>query len=248
MKATNWIAGFAMGVSLVTGCIDSNDKPDESDVKGGPDGKAEAWGPPTTPRCSTPTSSTAPAELPRTGEARNIPWAGNYWPVYEDSINKKWAGAGSDAASTKYGKAFGVTGVEDAVSRYHGIDAQSTRTACTTDEPVQQRSSASRARCAPGQTSGRCIPTWWGICHAWAPAAILLPEPKKAVTYNGVEFKVQDIKALLTLVHDRTETQVRLAALRHARQRERDHVRQVRPPERRRRASAATPTPARSTC
>ena len=24
-----------------------------------------------------------------------------------------------------------------------------------------------------GQTSGRCIPTWWGICHAWAPAAIL---------------------------------------------------------------------------
>lgn len=206
MKTTNWMAGFAVGVSLVTGCIDGgDDKPDESDVKGGPDGKAEAWGSADNPALFNSGLEYRVAELPRNGEARNIPWAGNYWPVYEDSINKKWGGAGSKAPSTKYGEAFGVTGVENAVSTYHGIDAHSSRKACSADSECDSQMGESCAK-REGQTSGRCIPTWWGICHAWAPAAILLPEPKKAVVHNGVEFKVQDIKALLTLVHDRTQT------------------------------------------
>ncbi|HEY5947169.1 MAG TPA: pre-peptidase C-terminal domain-containing protein [Kofleriaceae bacterium] len=207
MNAKNWMAGFALGLGLVAGgCTDSgDDKPDESDVKGGPDGKAEAWGSSDTPAMFNANLEYRAAELPRTGEAHNIPWAGNYWPVYEDSINHKWNGSGTKAPSTKYGEAFGVTGVEDGVSRYHGIDAQASRTACTTDSQCNSQLGEACAK-REGQTSGRCIPTWWGICHAWGPAAILLPEPKHAVTYNNVEFKVQDIKALLTLVHDRTET------------------------------------------
>jgi len=200
---------IALATALLggTGCVamDDEDKPDVSDVKGGVDGKAEAWGPSDDPALFNSGLEYRFAELPRTGQAHNIPWAGNYWPVYEDSINNKWDGSGSKAPSTKYGEAFGVTGVEDAVSRYHGIDANSTRTACTSD--AQCNASIGEA-CAKrgGQTSGRCIPTWWGICHAWSPAAILLPEPKNPVTYNNVTFKVQDLKALVTLVHDRTET------------------------------------------
>ncbi len=207
MKISNWIAGCVVGVSLVTGCVDggADDKPDVSDVKGGPDGKAEAWGSADNPALFNASLEYRFDQLPRTGEAHNIPWAGNYWPVYMDGINHKWAGSASKAPSTKYGEAFGVTGVENAVSQYHGIDNNSSRTACTTDS---QCNSAMGESCAKreGQTNGRCIPTWWGICHAWAPAAILLPEPKHEVTYNNVVFKVQDIKALLTLVHDRTET------------------------------------------
>ena len=204
MKTTIKLATFALGMSLVGACVtdETEDKPDQSDVKGGPDGKSEGWGASDNPALFNANLDYDAATLPRQGEAQNIPWAGNYWPVYEDSINKKW-GAG-DPASTKYGRAFNVTGVEDAVSRYHGVDAQSSRTACTTDSECNSSIGESCA-IRTGQTSGRCIPTWWGICHAWAPAAILLPEPKKAVTYNGVEFKIQDIKALLTLVHDRTE-------------------------------------------
>ena len=87
MKTTKWVAGFAMGVGLVAGCIgEGSDKPDESDVKGGPDGKAEAWGPSDNPAMFNSNLEYRVAELPRTGEARNIPWAGNYWPVYQDSI------------------------------------------------------------------------------------------------------------------------------------------------------------------
>jgi hypothetical protein len=206
MKTTTFTA-IALGMSLVSACItdEADDKPEESDVKGGPDGKGEAWGSADNPALFNSSLEYKASELPRTGQATAIPWAGSYWPVYEDSINRKWAGASSESPSAKYGRAFGVTGVEDAVSRYHGIDNNSTRTACTDNS---QCNSALAEQCAKrdGQTSGRCIPSWWGICHAWAPAAILAPEPKKAVTYNGVEFKINDIKALLTLAYDRTET------------------------------------------
>lgn len=203
------ISALVLGLGLVGGgCVDETDgedKPDESDVKGGADGKAEAWGSADSPSLFNGSLEYRVTELPRTGQATNIPWAGSYWPVYEDSINKKWAGATSASPAAKYGTAFGVTGVEDGVSKFHGIDAQATRTACT---QTSECNSSLGESCSmrEGATSGRCIPTWWGICHAWAPAAIMLPEPKKAVTYNGVEFKIQDIKALLTLVHDRTET------------------------------------------
>jgi hypothetical protein len=206
MKTTTLLSCTLAGLLGTAGCFDPGDgKPAESDVKGGADGKAEAWGSADDPKLFSGSLEYSLAALPLTGHATNTPWAGNYWPVYEDSINHKWAGASSEAASTKYGRAFGVTGVEDGVSRYHGIDAQSTRTACTTDSQCNAQIGEACAK-REGATSGRCIPTWWGICHAWTPAAILLPEPKHAVTYNGVDFKVQDIKALLTLVHDSTET------------------------------------------
>lgn len=191
---------------LFAACVDPDEgKPDESDVKGGADGKAEAWGAADDPKLFGSSLEYRAAELPRTGEARNIPWAGNYWPVYEDSINDRWEGGSSQAPSTKYGAAFGVTGVEDAVSKYHGIDAHAQRTACTQDSQCQANLGEKCAK-REGQTNGRCIPTWWGICHAWAPAAILTAEPKQPVTHNGVTFKVQDIKALVTLAYDRTET------------------------------------------
>ena len=202
---TQLILHLTLAGLLGAGCTGDDGKPDESDVKGGVDGKAEAWGPSDSPALFSTSLEFSLAALPLTGQATNVPWAGNYWPVYQDSINHKWAGPNSESPATKYGRAFGVTGVEDAVSRYHGIDAQSSRTACTTDAQCDDKIGE---KCAlrQGQTSGRCIPTWWGICHAWAPAAIILPEPKKAVVHNGVTLTVQDIKALLTLVHDKTET------------------------------------------
>ncbi len=199
------LALSALTMGTLGACVEGDDKPDESDVKGGADGKAEAWGSSDNPALFSSSLNFLASALPRTGEATKIPWAGNYWPVYKDSINDRWDGANSQAPSTKYGAAFGVTGVEDGVSRYHGIDNNASRTACTTDA---QCNSAIGESCAirTGATSGRCIPTWWGICHAWAPGAIILPEPKKAVTYNGVNFKIQDLKALATLVFDKTET------------------------------------------
>lgn len=144
------------------------------------------------------------ASLATKGAATQIPWTGSYWPTANDNINYKWAGPQSDAPSTKYGKAFGVTGVEDAVSRYHGIDSQSGK-ACKASSECSSDNGEICARRA-GQSAGKCIPTWFGICHGWTPASILMPEPKHAVIKNGVTFNVADLKALASLVHDRTSS------------------------------------------
>ena len=142
-------------------------------------------------------------ELPLEGEADPIPWAGSYWPTAEDSINKVWEGSGTLSPAAKYGEAFGIEGIEDAVSQYHGIDNYTTRTACTEDSQCNSDMGESCAK-RDGEENGYCIPTWWGLCHGWAPAAIVEPEPVYDVEYNGVTFRPNDIKALMTLMYTST--------------------------------------------
>ena len=100
---TQTLLRFTFGALIgVTACTDIDDgKLAESDVKGGADGKAEAWGSADNPALFSESLEFRIAELPMNGQATNTPWAGNYWPVYEDSINHKWAGASSESPSTK---------------------------------------------------------------------------------------------------------------------------------------------------
>jgi hypothetical protein len=139
--------------------------------------------------------------LPSSGEAENIPWPGAYWPTWQDSINNRWAGPSSESPAAKYGEAFGVANVEDRVSQYYGIDRYSSRPSCTSNSDCESAEGSCAIR--TGEESGRCIPTWWGICHAWAPAAILEAEPIHPVTREGITFEVNDIKALVTLGYDK---------------------------------------------
>jgi subtilisin-like proprotein convertase family protein len=59
-----------------------------------------------------------------------------------------------------------------------------------------------------GYCKKRCnrggVETWWGLCHAWVPAAMLEEEPQHAVEYDGVKFEVSDIKALLIEKYNRS--------------------------------------------
>ena len=138
-------------------------------------------------------------KLPAQGRASATPWAGTYWPAFRDSINFRWAGASSLSAAAKYALAFGVYGVEDQVSRAFGIDAQANAPFCVNDSQCD-RSRREVCGVRAWQYVGRCVPFWTGICDGWASAAILFPEPTRAVVMNGVTFSVQDIKALLSLV------------------------------------------------
>src|SRR5262249_20095746 len=92
------------------------------------------------------------------------------------------------------------------VSRYHGIDSRSERKECKDSSECSDLKDGSECAKRGNADKGRCIPTWWGICHAWSPASILMPEPKHPVTKNGVTFKVHDIKALVELVHNSTSS------------------------------------------
>ncbi|ORZ35119.1 the Gp42 Transglutaminase from phytophthora Sojae [Catenaria anguillulae PL171] len=140
--------------------------------------------------------------LPTRSEVSNIPWPGPYWPVYADSINQRWTNEPSPAE--KYARAFGldVTSFTNRISRVNGIDSQSGRRSCRSNADCRGLNDGSECGIRQGQTTGRCIPTWFGICHAWAPAAILEPEPKCPVSKNGVTFRPLDLKALMTLIYD----------------------------------------------
>ncbi|DAZ95537.1 TPA: hypothetical protein N0F65_005229 [Lagenidium giganteum] len=129
------------------------------------------------------------------------PWPSSYWPIYADGINQRWAGRNVPAPSEKYAKAFGldVDELTDAISYNNGVMSQSGNKECTSDDECDNGEACGKRR---GESSGYCIATWFGVCHAWAPAAILEPEPKCPVTYNGVTFQPYDIKALLTQIYD----------------------------------------------
>lgn len=132
--------------------------------------------------------------LPSQGTVAKLPWPGSYWPMRADSINYRWDGTNSLSAAEKYEKAFSVHGVQDAVSAYKGVD--SGRVACTTSVDCPSSEFCGKRR---GHAQGYCHVSWSGICNGWSAAALHEPEPVDPVTVNGVEFRPNDIKALMTL-------------------------------------------------
>ncbi|POM80926.1 Glycoprotein elicitor-like protein [Phytophthora palmivora] len=137
------------------------------------------------------------------GQAPTTPWASSYWPTYQDSINHVWKN-GEASPSEKYAKAYGlnVADFQNKISARSGVDSRKTSTACTVNSDCKGREDGSICAKREGFTTGYCIPGWFGICHAWAPAAILEPEPQCDVIKNGVTFHVMDIKGLITSMYD----------------------------------------------
>ncbi|KAF4321161.1 hypothetical protein G195_005728, partial [Phytophthora kernoviae 00238/432] len=121
--------------------------------------------------------------LPTSGVHTPSPWPAPYWPTYQDGINVVWS-QGEPSPAEKYATAFGkdVTEFMDKVSADNGIDSQSKRKKCSSDNDCSTLTDGSKCAIRDGKSSGYCIPTWFGICHAWAPAAILEEEPKCPVT------------------------------------------------------------------
>lgn len=132
-----------------------------------------------------------------------MPWPSSYWPIYLDGINYQWDYSGSSPAE-KYATAFGldVDAFTKNVSESTGILSQSTGTSCSSNWDCYSQNDGSVCAKRTGENQGYCIPTWFGICHAWTPASILEPEPNCAIDYNGVTFKPMDIKALLSEIYD----------------------------------------------
>ncbi|KAL4151022.1 hypothetical protein PRNP1_010408 [Phytophthora ramorum] len=141
--------------------------------------------------------------LPTLGVHTPSPWPGPYWPTYQDGINVQWSN-GQPSPAEKYATAFGldVTDFMDKVSKDNGIDSMSSRTKCSSDNDCSSLTDGSACAIRAGASSGYCIPTWYGICHAWTPAAMLEAEPNCPVTHNGVTFQPMDLKALISDIYD----------------------------------------------
>ncbi|KAI9918917.1 hypothetical protein PsorP6_011417 [Peronosclerospora sorghi] len=144
-------------------------------------------------------------DLPTVAVVTPLPWSGPYWATVDDSINVRWDNGGPSAAE-KYATAFGldVKTFMDNVSKENGVKSKSNRPVCTTDDSCASLNDGSLCGTPWDNSTSHCVQGWNGICHAWSAAAILEPEPNCPVTFNGVTFEPLDIKALLSLVYDRS--------------------------------------------
>ncbi len=198
-------------------------------------GKGDAWDGDNDPHNLANRLTYKLSSLPRTGKldkpvwknrytptATDVPlWSDTYWPTAEGSINARWLGRTVKSPVEKYDAAFNnAAGCEQPASRcgttakaawdtyiacagpaakWHAATFQGSRDMY---DGVDSDGDGSKDEC--GDHDG--IAGWWGLCHAWSPAAILEPEPQHAVTYNGQTFEVADIKALIVGLYDDSES------------------------------------------
>ena len=166
------------------------------------------------------------AELPLAGKANKMPWPASYWPTYQDSTNARWDGADSLSPMEKYDLAFNEWVIPPGFDELVPLDAS-----CRSSEfdleyyeklgPAARWMSENRGhwRAHDGQDSDgdgtidECddkdgIDTWWGLCHAWTPAALIEEEPIHPVEFNGVLFYPSDLKALMLTAYDYSRAMV----------------------------------------
>lgn len=156
------------------------------------------------------------------GKAPNA-WADTYWPTVSGSSNHRWDGRAEKSPLEKYDAAFnnapgcatqpadtcGATAKKDWDEYFKCAgpaakwQMQHFQSLYEQIDGVDNDADGSTDECDSSDDEG--AQGWWGLCHAWTPAALLEPEPQKAVTHNGVTFSVGDIKALIQTVYDRNE-------------------------------------------
>jgi len=153
--------------------------------------------------------------LPREGRAEHESWPSTYWPTYEDSINHRWI-SGELSPAEKYDQAF--NGWEPAEG-FMELRPFSRNSASQWDESYYDGLGPLASHISHNMGNGRDrqlsldaengmpeewdVETWWGLCHAWVPAAMNEERPLRTVEYNGIDFHVADLEALLIAAYNR---------------------------------------------
>src|SRR5262245_41258865 len=102
-----------VGAVVAFGCGQGNlDLEPRQEEPRGHQKQGEAWSSADNPSLFAASLEFKLDALPLTGQAATTPWAGSYWPTYQDNINYRWDGQGSDSPAKKYELAFGGSDVE----------------------------------------------------------------------------------------------------------------------------------------
>jgi len=161
------------------------------------------------------------ADLPLSGEATKKAWPASYWPTYQDSTNQRWLNSDEWSPLEKYDYVYNgwkpPEGFEDLRPLNSNTCTESTYDAAYYDAlgPAARWQSENRGhwRSHDGVDNDgddkidECsdwdgIDTWWGLCHAWTPAAIIEEEPTYSVVLNNLTFYPSDLKALMITIYD----------------------------------------------
>ncbi|HJL17775.1 MAG TPA: proprotein convertase P-domain-containing protein [Sandaracinaceae bacterium LLY-WYZ-13_1] len=221
MTRTQLIATTLGALLALAGCaptapVDPSDKDEEPTTLGG---KEDRWNSRNDPERFDGEFNYHVEDLPLEGTAEHEAWPSTYWPTYEDSINARWNGDDLSPAQ-KYDMAFNgwtpPAGFDELrpFSRRSPVPEedwdpsyyeQQGPLASHVSRNMGNRRDREAAIDASGQPEGDWdVETWWGLCHAWVPAAMLEDRPLRPVTYNGVTFEVGDMEALLIAAYNRT--------------------------------------------
>lgn len=214
--ATTLGALLALGGCAPLGAIDPEDKIEDPTLDGG---KEDRWNAANDPERFDGMFNYRVGDLPLDGAADRDMWPSTYWPTYEDSINARWV-SGELSPAQKYDQAFNGWTPSSEFMGLRPFDRSSPvpgegwdQSYYTQQGPlashVSQNMGNRRDRDLAVTNEGRPssgdweVETWWGLCHAWVPAAILEDRPLRSVTYNGVTFHVGDLEALLIAAYNR---------------------------------------------
>lgn len=189
---------------------DDEFEPEDLDPMGAADGKFEAWNSANNPAYVDSNFLYYAHQLPATGEASRTPWPGDYFATARDSLNHKWDGT-NPSAGEKWAKAFGRPDTQEQISRNYGVKSATWKKKCETNADCASEKDGSICAVSFDGAEKRCIPTWWGICHGWAPAALAEVAPKDPVTRTAadgttVTFYPGDIEGLMSLMYTQVPT------------------------------------------
>jgi len=151
-------------------------------------------------------------ELPTAGRVEKMPWPDTYWPTYQDSVNVRWQGSDVYSPLEKYDLAFNnwqPPAGFDLLRPFEACGLEFDQSYYTNLGPAAGFWSDNYGNKPMRDiwNDGDCydnIPSWKGLCHAWTASAIMEPEPAGPVIYNGVQFDVSDMKALMIMMYDMT--------------------------------------------
>lgn len=147
----------------------------------------------------------------RKANLKESPWSDDYWAIYKGILGARYADP-NFPASADWKQNF------DYIRAHSGLTVLNSGNAAAINRlsPAEKydalvgdmNGSLTKRMWAEGKSyydDNGSVETWMGICHGWAPAAYMLPRPRKAVgttTPAGIPltFYPADIKALASLL------------------------------------------------
>ncbi|MFW7382225.1 MAG: hypothetical protein ACOH5I_25720 [Oligoflexus sp.] len=139
--------------------------------------------------------------LPLEGQAQTIGWSDDYWPSFRGGISYRWQDRSYLYTVPSSGELASLNVAR--LSPAEKYDYYMGRFDFPTVQAERARTQVMRTnRNSPIYDPEFEIPSWYGLCHGWAPASVNFQEPQPITVQaiNGVEvpFGSSDIKALLT--------------------------------------------------
>lgn len=122
------------------------------------------------------------------GRTSTVPWSGYYWATYEGGIgnrygDKKFPRSQTFKINYEYFKNNYLQSPPQTAEGLSLLSPSEKYDVLLNDRQWNLTQAVWSDASTYMDASGR-VETWMGICNGWAPAAMAVPEPKKAVTLN----------------------------------------------------------------